>query len=381
MKTDPGANRHDPGRAASTAEKGERMKNPPALRPDRHDQAARAAARPAPRIFAACLTLLVLCLLAARQAPCATETTFVYDADGRLTAANMAATDAVLGDFRYGLDAAGNITSATVTVGPYGLVSLDVDPAGAGTVTLAGADACDGPCQKRLGIGRQAVTTASPTPGWRFLGWTGDHVGADNPHAFTLAGGVGLTAHFGAQGGATDADPLADAAEAGPNGAAFGYDGDQSGLADYLEDRTVSLATATGKYLTIAVTGTRPFLSATTSRPTLSGRVCPYGAVATHVSEPSSTGACRDFTWYLPKDPRITKFYALDDGQWIDFAYNGVNGAQFYQDADRTRVVVKVCDGGRGDSLKSQPTLIGLTGAPGYAGGGVTPLLELLLRR
>ncbi len=333
-----------------------------------------------PAGLAPVLSALFLWLFTAGAAWAATETTYVYDADGRLVAANMTLSSSTLGDFRYAPDAVGNILTATTTVGAYGTVVLSVAPEGSGTVTLGGADSCATDCQKTLGLGRSASVQAYAAQSRAFLGWSGGYAGTDNPHVFTMTGTMALTAHFGATGGKTDADPLSDVTEAGQSGRVFTYDGDGSGVADYLEDRVASLPTVTGKYLTVGVSGTRPLLTASARTAPSSCAHCPYGAVDVSASYPTSTNACLTYTLYLPNDARITDFYAYDGGEWIDFAYDGTTGAQIYREAARTRITVRVCDGKRGDSLKSEPTLIGLIGAPGYAAAATSSFMNLLLK-
>jgi hypothetical protein len=68
-------------------------------------------------------------------------------------------------------------------------VIVDINPSGSGTVTLD-------PEQATYQYLSQVILTPITSPGWYFMGWSGDITGMDNPLVITIEGDTSITANF-----------------------------------------------------------------------------------------------------------------------------------------------------------------------------------------
>ena len=67
--------------------------------------------------------------------------------------------------------------------------TLDVTIEGFGSVAID-------PVQATYIYGTEVTLTATADPSWRFVGWSGDASGSDNPLIFTIQGNTSITALF-----------------------------------------------------------------------------------------------------------------------------------------------------------------------------------------
>ena len=87
----------------------------------------------------------------------------------------------------------------------------------------------------------------------------------------------------------------------------------------------------------------------------LSNDVCsPLGFMAFGL-ENITPGDCIDAVLYLPLDESINTYFKYDptpnnsSDHWYDFYYDGQTGAEIFHEASRTRIILHLCDGLRGD--------------------------------
>ncbi|MCF8084632.1 MAG: IPTL-CTERM sorting domain-containing protein, partial [Deltaproteobacteria bacterium] len=99
-----------------------------------------------------------------------------------------------------------------------------------------------------------------------------------------------------------------------------------------------------------------------------SDAVFPYGFFQFTVQN-VGPGGCTTVTLYLPRNTALVTYYKYgptpDDGpddatdHWYAFMYDGQTGAQIFQEAQQTRVVLHLCDGQRGDDdLSANGTIV-----------------------
>lgn len=188
-------------------------------------------------------------------------------------------------------------------------------------------------------------------------------------YGFDLAGNLVSES----SGSDTDSDGVLDAEEKGLSGTDAGYDGDGNGVPDWQEARAASFRTADGDaYVTLSVPAPVTLESVrAVPNPSPydapSGWRFPYGFVELTLAGLAPQG-CTQATLRLPRDVSVSSAFkhANAPGQsapsWWEFAPSGATGTQVVQDSDRTRVLLSLCDGQRGD-----------TGAP-YDGRVVDPV-------
>ncbi|MFI5180722.1 MAG: choice-of-anchor D domain-containing protein [Thermoanaerobaculia bacterium] len=286
----------------------------------------------------------------------ATDTvTYTYDANGRLTKADYGGGKSVT----YTYDKAGNILSAA-SQSPDNTLRIFLSPAGAGSVSGPGI-ACPGTCVHAFTTAQQVSLTATPQGTLKLLAWGGDLSSTANPFAFNLDADRNLTAYFGGSSGMTvPAKGIPDSAEFGPSGNNPGYDGNGDGIPDYQQPNVGSFPTAAGGgYATLAVPngqGLANIQAVGNPHPAdAPGMNFPYGFFAFTVTGVGPSGVVA--TLYLPKNVAIVKYYKYgptpDDSSphWYDFAFNGTTGAEIFQDASQTRILLHLVDAQRGDDV------------------------------
>jgi hypothetical protein len=152
-------------------------------------------------------------------------------------------------------------------------------------------------------------------------------------------------------------------------------DGNGDGIADTTQANVASLPSASGSgYVTVAapddsgvslfgveaLPGPAPASAARTRRATAvsaapPGVTFPDGLVQFSANN-LPAGGCVAVTLYFPRNDAINAYYkygpTIDNTvpHWYKFTYDGVTGAQIFRDPTRTRIVLHLCDGLRGDS-------------------------------
>jgi YD repeat-containing protein len=175
----------------------------------------------------------------------------------------------------------------------------------------------------------------------------------------------------------TDGDGVPDFDERGPAGNNVGYDGDGNGVPDYQEARVASLPTFEGNaYATVAVPSGQTLAGMkAVANPspvdTPAGATFPYGFLKFSVNG-IAAGSCTTATLYLPQDSRINRYFKYGPtpdrpvSHWYKFMYDGETGAEVFPDTApaRTRVVLHLCDGLRGDDDLLANGVVADTGGP-----------------
>jgi hypothetical protein len=96
-------------------------------------------------------------------------------------------------------------------------------------------------------------------------------------------------------------------------------------------------------------------------------------------------GGCVAVTLYFPRNLALNAYFkygpTIDNTapHWYNFTYDGTTGAEIFQDLTRTRVVLHLCDGKRGDDDVLVNGVIADPGGPVILQQEVTgiPLLSL----
>jgi YD repeat-containing protein len=313
--------------------------------------------------------VLAACVLAGSPA-LADTVTYTYDANGRLLGADYGGGNR----FTYTYDKTDNLLTVTSTSADNTL-RVSISPAGNGTVTGTGIS-CPTDCAEAFTGTQPASLTANAQAGFQPLGWSGDVVSTTNPVNFTMDADKNVASYFGAIGGATDGDGVLDSVEWGPSGYDYTYDGDGNGVPDYQEAGAVSLPTAAGGgYATVAVPAPLTLADVQAVANPSPGDappliIFPFGFFQFTVNG-LTAGACTQATLFLPPSPSIATHYKYgpEPGNatphWYEFLKSGATGAAIYQEATRTRVVLDVCDGQRGDADLTANGQIFDPGAPG----------------
>jgi hypothetical protein len=145
-----------------------------------------------------------------------------------------------------------------------------------------------------------------------------------------------------------------------PNGSGGGYvtvaAPDNSGLS--LSGVQAILAPVPAAFPSTSASGGIGALSAAPGRFGIqvapSGTTFPYGLVQFTVNH-LPTGGCTAVTLYFPPNRSINSYFRYGPTRndtaphWYQFSYDGMTGAEVFQDSARTRVVLHLCDGKRGD--------------------------------
>ncbi|MFI5166882.1 MAG: IPTL-CTERM sorting domain-containing protein [Thermoanaerobaculales bacterium] len=168
-------------------------------------------------------------------------------------------------------------------------------------------------------------------------------------------------------------------------------DGNGDGIPDTTEPNVASLPTNTGGgWVTVAAPdGSGQALFGVTAIPNPSpgdtppGASFPYGLVKFNLNG-LAPGGCTTVTLYFnPPNRAITAYYkygpTIDNTapHWYDFTYDGTTGAEIFQDPTRTRIVLHLCDGMRGDSDLIANGVISEPGGPAAVQGPTIPTLSL----
>jgi YD repeat-containing protein len=283
---------------------------------------------------------------------------YQYDANGRLLAADYGAGRRI--DYQY--DDAGNLLSRRVqrVSEPSYPLTVALSPAAGGQVSGDGI-ACPADCTENYNAGSVVSLTAAPAAGYRFVAWGGDLAGAANPATVSLNAARSVRAYFAAQDGQTDSDGVTDAEEMGSSGTDPSYDGDNNGVPDYQEARVASLPCGNGAgYATIAVNA--PYLlsgvAAGTPDPAPpAGVELPCGVFDFTVAGLApSTNACAAVTVSVPADAGIAEYWKYgptpDEPKphWYAFTSQPPVGAEPPVTTDRTRTLLHICNGLKGDN-------------------------------
>ncbi len=273
-------------------------------------------------------------------------------------------------------------------------LTVGATPSGAGSVTgNDGRIACGSNCEWSYYCpGAQVELTANAADGMTFIGWEGALSGTDNPASIAMNEDKRIVARFGSQSGNgdTDGDGVPDASESGPGGDEPSYDGDENGVPDYQEAGSASLSAASGDaYATLAVpNGSGLALNEVTATGNPSpgnlpdGIEFPYGFFGFRTTAPSP-GGCTGISLYLPRNESIDTYYKYGrtpdypTPRWYEFSYDGRTGAQIFHEAERTRIVLHLCDGERGDDDLEVNGQIAEPGGPGIVRQPQQPIPSL----
>jgi hypothetical protein len=101
----------------------------------------------------------------------------------------------------------------------------------------------------------------------------------------------------------------------------------------------------------------------------------PNGLFSFKIGDLDSAGDCTTTTLYLARNTAINTYYKYGKtadnptDHWYAFLYDGRTGAEIMHDAGRTRIVLHLCDGERGDSDLTANGRIDEPGGPGVMGG------------
>ncbi len=92
-----------------------------------------------------------------------------------------------------------------------------------------------------------------------------------------------------------------------------------------------------------------------------------------------AAGGCTEVTMILPLDETINSYYKygptqnLPQDHWYEFLFNGQTGAEIFHETDRTRIVLYLCDGQRGDhDLDANGEIVDPGGPATVYGSGTT---------
>ncbi len=191
------------------------------------------------------------------------------------------------------------------------------------------------------------------------------------------------TATLTIDGGDSDRDGLSDAMEdGGPNDG----DGDNNGTKDSEEGNVGTFLDINDNYLTlVSPAGTEladvKAMDNPSPEDTPSGATFPAGFFEFSV-DGVPVGGCTEVTLLMARDPSINSYYKYGPTpdnpaeHWYEFLYDGQTGAEIFHEEDRTRIVLHLCDGERGDDdLDSTNGVIDDIGGPatvpsGDDGGG-----------
>jgi hypothetical protein len=167
--------------------------------------------------------------------------------------------------------------------------------------------------------------------------------------------------------GDTDSDGVSGGIEAQVPSLAGGGtgDGNGDGTADADQPNVTSFPTSTGDWVTVVapdgtalsgvseLTGLPPTGTASATGTESATGTAPLVAYTLTGLAP---GGATTLTLYLPKDETITTYKSFGPTadnlapHWYNFDFDGSTGAEIFQDATRTRIVLHLVDGGRGDS-------------------------------
>lgn len=172
----------------------------------------------------------------------------------------------------------------------------------------------------------------------------------------------------------SDGDGVTDFVE---NGAPFAGDGNRDGVPDRLQPHVASLPSTAGYFVTIAAPeGARLKGVAAVPNPSPAsvppGISFPFGFFRFSVVGLASGGSATA-TMLLPVSRSISTHYGFGPTpqtpapHWYRFAFDTVSGAEVFQDADQTRVVLNLVDGERGDGDLYPNGVVVSTGGPAVA--------------
>jgi YD repeat-containing protein len=314
----------------------------------------------------------------------ANSATYSYDDAGRLVSADYGGGQVIT----YSYDATGNITSV-LAENPDNTLKVGVSPSNGGSVTGNGID-CPGDCEESFSASPSVSLTANPETDYKLLQWAEDAMGTENPVSISMDNDKNILAYFAKTDGNTDNDNLPDVTEMGPSGTDYTYDGDGNGVPDYQESGAGSLSTNVGdSYATLSVSAGYALENIQTEGNPSPGDSpadtdFPYGFFSFDVVG-LDAGQCVDVVLILPLNYSISGYYKFgpEPGDpvphWYLFNYNGETGAEIFHEADRTRIVLHLCDALRGDDNPVEDSKIFDVGGPSTAANAeadihVTPM-------
>ncbi len=298
------------------------------------------------------------------------QTTVQYDAKGRVVRVDYGGGRVMT--FTY--DAANNLVAETASA-PGQTLAVAVSPAGAGTVNGTGI-ACPTDCSETYPGTPSVALTAAPAAGWTFLGWGGALSGSRNPASLTMATDAAVVAYFGAASGDTDGDGTPDAAEAGPGGGTFAYDGNRDGIPDYQQPHVVSLPTLGGAFYATLATAAPAYLAnvAAVSNPspgdTPAGVGFPFGFFAFTIRGVPA-GGWANLDMFLPP-AQLTSYWkhgpTPDNAtpHWYEFVHYhpALPGAEIWPRSGYVQVRLFLQDGAKGDDIPTPDGMIVDQGGP-----------------
>jgi hypothetical protein len=156
-----------------------------------------------------------------------------------------------------------------------------------------------------------------------------------------------------------DGDGVPDDQEMGPGADDPTYDGNGDGVPDIVQANVGSTSTGVGDaYVTLA-SGPGTTLGNIKAAPNPSPHDAPevdfpFGFFDFTVGD-ITVGGCTTVTLHLPLDASLATYYkygpepGVPADHWYQFLYDGTTGAEIFHDATKTRIVLHLCDGQRGD--------------------------------
>jgi len=176
-----------------------------------------------------------------------------------------------------------------------------------------------------------------------------------------------------------DIDNCSDEVE---NGGPNGGDGDDNGTPDAQESNVATFLNIDRDYCTM-VSPDDTELEDVTAQNNPSAEDAPANVEFTagffqFSLKGITAGGCSEVTLLLPKDTRINTYYKYGPtpdnpaSHWYEFLFNGETGAEIFQEEYRTRIVLHLCDGKRGDNdLDDSNAVIDDIGGPAKTVSGM----------
>ncbi len=291
----------------------------------------------------------------------------VNSAYATIGASGYLTTNAVQNEARVTISAAldGKQASLSLTINNSNpTYTLDVQILGSGTVQFD-------PPGGTYDLDTVVTLTAEADHAWTFDGWTGSVADFDaSTTTVVMDADISLSATFLED---TDMDSISDSEESGMDGLDIDYDGNNDGIADYLQSNVASLHTKDYQYfLTLSTPEPGRFASCrVTDTATLGSApaegTLPLGLIAFKI-ENITPGADTSLTIHLPAGSAFDTFYkygaTIDDPapHWYAFDYDqsSQTGAVMGDDA----ITLYLKDGQRGDDDLTEDGAISDPGGP-----------------
>ena len=286
-----------------------------------------------------------------------------------------------------------NTATVSLIVGGY-VLNIVKDGAGSGSVTSApGGIDCGAGCSGNYNRGAVVTLTATPDAGSALKSWNDASCPGNGDCVVTMDADKTITATFEPD---LDDDGISTAVEnAGPNGG----DGNRDGTPDAQQSLVSTFQDTNGNYVTLVADGGATLARVEADRNPSAGDApagtsFPCGFLEFRLLGVAPGGSAM-VTVILHQKTDINSYYkygpepGTPTPHWYKFMYAQSTGAQIYQEATQTRIVLNFVDGGRGDDDLTANGVIDDIGAPslgttaassgGGGGGGGGCFIESLL--